>query len=533
MEARQLLLLLIWISLPCLNAQPSTWNWVFSDYVGISWNTAEAKLFFPKLKQINGSSVSENRKGKFILAFNPDGIFSLDYIPVEDQAPAYPHDLDYRSKLLVPHALFNGAYMAYWLAPSAVHFRLYHQAVQAQQLFEVMGNPQAIYDSLGPALEIVRINGHKDFWLISHLHESNRFMSLRFTNGSITDTTFSRIGQPGKYRVIRACLDGSRLFLGKDHSDPLNPTPENFIVAKFNKFSGAIDTLDTALIRSVPEHPYSASFSPDGKKLYVVYEGLPNTAGSLVVYDLNLPNPVEKSKTVAQNPEQQAGFFGMIQMGPDHHLYMTVPGLNAIARIACPDSSDAEMHFVMNHFIFHGKDSFQVTRMLPMIPEPEKSLPIIYEDTVYICNSQPLIKINGEWESLRWEDENGVPVSYPQTTGKFYVRARRGCQEYMDSILVEQVSTELDPIMPNVFTPNWDGMNDSYQVILTGPLKSYELRIFNRWGEEVFASENPFEGWNGQSGFMEHPAGVYYAVLHYQNCKGDLQKVVRAIHLFR
>lgn len=56
---------------------------------------------------------------------------------------------------------------------------------------------------------------------------------------------------------------------------------------------------------------------------------------------------------------------------------------------------------------------------------------------------------------------------------------------------------------PSAFTPNNDGKNDGF-----GPLGSllslsdYQLRVYNRWGERIFSSTNPFEKWSGKVGGM-------------------------------
>jgi gliding motility-associated-like protein len=53
--------------------------------------------------------------------------------------------------------------------------------------------------------------------------------------------------------------------------------------------------------------------------------------------------------------------------------------------------------------------------------------------------------------------------------------------------------------VPNAFTPNGDGLNDLFKVVPDCEIETFELRIFNRWGVEVFSTDSPEEGWNGAS----------------------------------
>jgi len=51
---------------------------------------------------------------------------------------------------------------------------------------------------------------------------------------------------------------------------------------------------------------------------------------------------------------------------------------------------------------------------------------------------------------------------------------------------------------PNGFTPNGDGRNDSFGPLGSlAALSNYRLSVYNRWGERVFFSTNPFEKWTG------------------------------------
>lgn len=63
---------------------------------------------------------------------------------------------------------------------------------------------------------------------------------------------------------------------------------------------------------------------------------------------------------------------------------------------------------------------------------------------------------------------------------------------------------------PNAFTPNGDGINDVFHPIGNViDLESYDFNIYDRWGQVIFRSNDPYEGWDGTSGGKELPNGVY------------------------
>jgi gliding motility-associated-like protein len=52
--------------------------------------------------------------------------------------------------------------------------------------------------------------------------------------------------------------------------------------------------------------------------------------------------------------------------------------------------------------------------------------------------------------------------------------------------------------VPNTFTPDGDGINDYFFPVIDGyDLTSFEMMIFNRWGELIFTSTNPDNKWDG------------------------------------
>lgn len=84
--------------------------------------------------------------------------------------------------------------------------------------------------------------------------------------------------------------------------------------------------------------------------------------------------------------------------------------------------------------------------------------------------------------------------------------------------LFQQVIPPLEPpndlTIPNVFTPNGDNTNDFFKVEYSG-LDSFEIKIYNRWGEEVFNTNDSNNYWNGKihNSEAEVSDGTYFYVL--------------------
>lgn len=77
--------------------------------------------------------------------------------------------------------------------------------------------------------------------------------------------------------------------------------------------------------------------------------------------------------------------------------------------------------------------------------------------------------------------------------------------------------------VPNVFSPNDDGTNDTFLPYSDCELSvlSYEMRIFNRWGRLVFETKSIDEGWNGKARGEDLPAGVYAYYIRYSTTSGN------------
>jgi gliding motility-associated-like protein len=87
-----------------------------------------------------------------------------------------------------------------------------------------------------------------------------------------------------------------------------------------------------------------------------------------------------------------------------------------------------------------------------------------------------------------------------------------------DNIIAVFTDKKNDIIMPTGFSPNGDGNNDVFKPLGSALFaKEYDFRVWNRWGQEVFRSTDPSQGWNGNYNGQPSITGVYAYLITYKN----------------
>ena len=82
--------------------------------------------------------------------------------------------------------------------------------------------------------------------------------------------------------------------------------------------------------------------------------------------------------------------------------------------------------------------------------------------------------------------------------------------------------------IPNAFSPNGDGVNDTFLIggqairrVDQGAIKSFSLKIVDRWGEILFKSSDPNVAWDGKKGGEYLPLGQYWYLLDIETKDGE------------
>lgn len=148
-----------------------------------------------------------------------------------------------------------------------------------------------------------------------------------------------------------------------------------------------------------------------------------------------------------------------------------------------------------------------------------KSLPYfeLPDDTTLCFNENLVLDINSvQFAGTWWNTSSTSPITVEEE-GQYIATAMYQNCFYRDTIYVAFEDCEMSLNIPNVFTPNGDGFNDSF-VLEGSNINSINVQILNRWGQVVFESNDINLSWNGKTRDNRScPPGTYFYVIMVEN----------------
>ncbi|WP_118949884.1 gliding motility-associated C-terminal domain-containing protein [Taibaiella helva] len=142
-------------------------------------------------------------------------------------------------------------------------------------------------------------------------------------------------------------------------------------------------------------------------------------------------------------------------------------------------------------------------------------------DDRIICRGDPvnvLLKANvPAGGTAVWSTGATGETTIVTDTGTYSVKVTAGKCTGRDEITISVGYCACQPLVPNAFSPNGDGMNDWFKPVLAAdcPVSNYSLSVYNRFGQRVFFSAKPGQGWDGQFNGQPSEVGTYMYELRY------------------
>lgn len=150
-----------------------------------------------------------------------------------------------------------------------------------------------------------------------------------------------------------------------------------------------------------------------------------------------------------------------------------------------------------------------------------------FDSVVVICEDKSALigpVISSPLIHITWENgSTGTSISI-NDAGTYYFTVSTPCESHEDSIRVKEEKCFCTVYLPNAFTPDSKYGNEVFAPVYACALDSYELLIFNRWGELVFAATDPDAAWDGTYKDLPVPDGVYVYKLTYISAETQTYK---------
>ncbi len=128
-----------------------------------------------------------------------------------------------------------------------------------------------------------------------------------------------------------------------------------------------------------------------------------------------------------------------------------------------------------------------------------------------ICFGDTLsLRVPAGVKHWQWSDGSHREALAVEAPGVFALLGQTENCTFTDSVRVDFYTCQPCPVYaPNIFSPNDDGLNDTWQIFLPCAWYRFRLDVYNRWGGLVFTADDPEKGWDGFSRGREPIPGVY------------------------
>ena len=120
----------------------------------------------------------------------------------------------------------------------------------------------------------------------------------------------------------------------------------------------------------------------------------------------------------------------------------------------------------------------------------------------------------------------GNPVASPTSTIKYVVTGTdiNGCSNKDSVTVLLKGLSNFNFVIPNSFTPNNDNLNDCFSLKYWGKMDNFTLKIYNRWGELVFETNDNSVCWDGKYKGKQCEKGNYVYYVRGSSSCGSVNK---------
>lgn len=186
-----------------------------------------------------------------------------------------------------------------------------------------------------------------------------------------------------------------------------------------------------------------------------------------------------------------------------------------------PGKAGVGVHTISYTFTAQNGCDFTITQTIDVKPNPTVDAGT---DFTMLEGDTRILKptANGNGISYKWSPATGLdrddvlnPAASPTENIRYVltVTNAEGCST-SDEIFISVLKK---PVVVNTFTPNGDGINDTWGIKYLETYPGNTVNIYNRYGEKVYSSIGYASPWDGRSNGAVLPSGTYYYIIDPKN----------------
>ena len=533
--------------------------WHFGLYAGLDFSsgTLQQKPDSPvDFQQNNGTSMSDTLGNLLYYVAAPEVYGPNHQLMAGSPVKASLSDVR-RHVITIPKPGSETEFYVFWLHPYEIDGDPNRKLHRLEYLTidmaanggsgAVSGPPVTIDAGLSRVFTLVQHCDGESVWLLTHHSETSAFRARRCgaqgpePHFVATPTNIPFYYSSIKWSNMRPSPDGSLLVIPGIESNSMAAPDYRSTLATFDIRTGKVGES----IRIRP-HFSDACFSPDNTKLYLC-------ANDKHIYQYSVEQ-LDEAVVATSEVDLYVAQFGSVrwweymQLSPEGKIYMTslndddmgVINFPNVAGPAC-DLQDRQIDLGSTPFGFGMMGNalinfpqYYFDKGEPL--EAEVMADFTFQQEHY-CTLQDIPFVNtsdsnahyyswtvtelasGENEFHDTEDlihHFGRPGTYQVS-----LAVEDACRIARDTVTQEITIKECGVTIPNVFSPNGDGINDAFLPLFEFNLSSYQLEIYDRWGNLLFRTSSATEGWTGDNA----PEGAYYFLIQYRK-EGHLTPVL-------
>ena len=177
-----------------------------------------------------------------------------------------------------------------------------------------------------------------------------------------------------------------------------------------------------------------------------------------------------------------------------------------------PSTADTGMAYYYVSQTILGCESPRARLTVEVIEKPAFDLG---ENIIIPCGIKGVVlqTVEQKYTNYMWQSGSTAPEFLATEAGSYTLKANNICGSFADTVQTVLCNTRCVNF-PNAFTPNNDGLNDTFKPGAFCPVTTYNFMVYDRFGKKIFESKNPALGWDGKIGGKKADIGtyVYYCI---------------------